>query len=127
MLAVKNAILVMRDHLVPDASILCDGDKIIDLGVGIDIPDGCETIDAEGFFAGPGLIDIHTHAAGRYWFYEEPEKAGKIVLSHGVTTVLPVVYFSMNKTDFLNAALKIKSSADSGVFPNFGGFYMEGP
>ena len=51
------------------------------------IPEGCEIIDAEGLFVGPGFVDIHTHSDGTVFFYDEP-KAVKHHLLHGSTTVL---------------------------------------
>ncbi len=127
MLAVKNATLVMRDHLITDAVLLCEGGKIVDFGKKVSIPEGAEVLDAKGKYVGPGLVDIHTHAAGTHWFYENPKVAGEIVLEHGVTTVLPVVYFSMNKEDFIKATADIQAAVKRGELPNFGGFYMEGP
>ena len=127
MLAIKNSTLIMKDHLIPGATILCEDGKIVDFGKKLTIPEGSLVIDAEGQYVGPGLVDIHTHAAGNDWFYENPKAAGEIILEHGVTTVLPVVYFSMNKKDFLKATKDIQDAVARGELPNFGGFYMEGP
>ena len=127
MLAVINATLVMRDHLITDATVLCENGKIVDFGKKVKIPEGAEILDAKGKYVGPGLVDIHTHAAGTYWFYEDPKTAGEIVLDHGVTTVLPVVYFNMNKENFIKATKDIQAAVKRGDLPNFGGFYMEGP
>ncbi len=127
MLAIIHATLVMRDHLIPNASLLCEEGKIVNFGADIAIPEGAEIVDAEGAFVGPGFIDIHTHAAGGYWFYENPGKASKIALEHGATTVLPVVYFNRNKEEFKGDTKFIQDSVARGEFPNFGGFYMEGP
>ena len=127
MLAIINATLVMRDHLICDATLLAENGKIVDFGKNLEIPEGAEILDAKGQYVGPGLVDIHTHAAPGHWFYEEPGVAGKIVLEHGVTTVLPVVYFSMNKKDFIQATKDIQDAVARGDLPNFGGFYMEGP
>ncbi len=127
MLAIQNATLIMRDHLIPGATILLEDGKILDFGKKIEIPSDAEILDAKGQYVGPGFVDIHTHAAGTHWFYENPKEAGKIILEHGVTTVLPVVYFSMNKADFLKATKDIQLAVENGDLPNFGGFYMEGP
>ncbi len=127
MLAVINATLVMRDHLITDATVLCEDGKIAQFGKKVEIPEGAEILDAKGKYVGPGLVDIHTHAAGTYWFYEDPKTAGEIVLDHGVTTVLPVVYFNMNKENFIKATKDIQAAVARGDLPNFGGFYMEGP
>lgn len=127
MFAIQNATLVLRDHLIPDAVILCENGRIVDFGRKLPIPEGAEVLDAKGEYVGPGLVDIHTHAAGGTWFYEDPKTAGKIVLDHGVTTVLPVVYFNRNKQEFLKDTKTIQSAVAKGELPNFGGFYMEGP
>ena len=127
MLAIINATLVMRDHLICDATLLAENGKIVDFGKNLEIPEGAEILDAKGQYVGPGLVDIHTHAAPGHWFYEEPGVAGKIVLEHGVTTVLPVVYFNRNKEEFMRDTRFIQEAVAKGELPNFGGFYMEGP
>ena len=78
MKAIINATLVMRDHLIPEAALLIDGGKIAGFGEmhTTPIPEGCEIIDAGGLFAGPGLIDIHTHASDRVFFVDDPVAAG---------------------------------------------------
>ena len=127
MLAIINATLVMRDHLICDATLLAENGKNVDFGKNLEIPEGAEILDAKGQYVGPGLVDIHTHAAPGHWFYEEPGVAGKIVLEHGVTTVLPVVYFNRNKEEFMRDTRFIQEAVAKGELPNFGGFYMEGP
>lgn len=129
MLAIKNAVLVMRDHFIPDAVLLIEDGKIADFGEmrTLSIPEGCEVIDAEGLYVGPGFVDIHTHSDGRVFLQDEPEAACLHHLKHGTTTLLPALYFNMNtekyveKINFLRAAMKKDACA------NIGGLYMEGP
>ncbi|MBQ8309513.1 MAG: amidohydrolase family protein [Clostridia bacterium] len=129
MLAIKNAVLVMRDHFIPDAVLLTEGGKIVDFGEmrEFPIPEGCEVIDAEGLYVGPGFVDIHTHSDGRVFLQDEPEVACLHHLKHGTTTLLPALYFNMNtemyveKINFLREAMKKDACA------NIGGLYMEGP
>ncbi len=45
-----------------DASIAVRGGTIEAIGVGVDLPDAVERIDARGQLAMPGLINCHTHA-----------------------------------------------------------------
>jgi len=125
MLAVVNAVLVMRDHLIPDGVVLMDGGKIVRAGARRDaaVPHDCEVLDARGRFAGPGLIDMHTHAAGGKNFHEDPKYCAKTVLEHGVTGVLPALYFNMAKAGYLRAIQAIRAAA----CPNILGLYMEGP
>lgn len=129
MLAIINATLVMKDHYIPDAVLLMDKGKIVDFGPAknITIPDGCEIIDAGGDFVGPGLIDIHTHADGDTYFHDDPIKCSETLLAHGVTSVLPALFYSMNKQEHLDAIKKFKDAIADGKCKNILGVYMEGP
>ncbi|MBQ3235512.1 MAG: amidohydrolase family protein [Clostridia bacterium] len=129
MKAIINATIVMRDHLIPNGTIIIDGDKILKYGKAknVSIPDGAEIIDAKDNYVGPGLIDIHTHAADNMWIFEEPEKTSAYLLKHGVTGVLPALYNNLNKDAYIKAVDDILKARDNGKFKNFAGFYMEGP
>ncbi len=127
MLAIKNASLVLHDEVLKDAVLLIENERIVDFGVGLSIPDGAEVIDAEGQFVGPGLIDIHTHSDGTRWFYEQPEEAADFCLAHGVTSVLPALYFNLNKQQYLDAIALINKARNEGKADNILGYYMEGP
>ena len=129
MLAIINAELVLKDHYMPDAYILAKDGKIADFGLMKKVPDltGYEVIDAKGAYVGPGLVDIHTHAGGGHWFYNEPVVAATHMLQHGSTTVLPTLYFNM-KADQLMAQMDVvREGMASLPHSNFGGFYMEAP
>ena len=129
MKAIINATIVMRDYLIPNGTILIENEKIKQYGKAknVVIPENCEIIDANGLYVGPGLIDIHTHAADNMWIFEEPKATSEYLLSHGVTGVLPALYNNLNKDAYLNAVDNILSASESGNFKNFVGFYMEGP
>ena len=90
MTAIKNAILVMKDHLIPEAVLFMEDGVITGFGEmrNTPIPEGCEVIDAEGLYVGPGLVDIHNHSGGGHWFYDEPIEAAQFNLEHGTTTIL---------------------------------------
>ncbi len=129
MKAIINATIVLKDHYVPNGVILLEGDKIKAYGKAkdVEIPCDAEIIDAENYYVGPGLIDIHTHAADNMWLFEEPEKTSKHLLEHGVTGVLPALYNNLNKENYIKAADSILTANKEGKFENFVGFYMEGP
>ena len=129
MIAIKNATLVMKDHLIPEAVLLIEDGLIQDFGEmrTLSIPEGCEIIDAEGQFVGPGLVDIHTHAGGGYWFYENPEQAATFNLEHGTTTVLTTLYFDQTEDALVEQAKKIQAAMKTPGGKNIAGFYMEAP
>ncbi len=129
MKVIINATIVMSDHLVPDGRIVIDNGYIKECGRAkeIAIPDGAEVIDAEGLYVGPGLIDIHTHAADNKWLFEQPEETSRYMLEHGVTGVLPALYYNLDKKGYVDAADNIIKAFEAGKFSNFIGLYMEGP
>ena len=129
MLAIKNATLVMRDHLIPEAVLFIEDDIITGFGEmrNMPIPDTCEVIDAEGLFVGPGLVDIHNHAGGRHWFYDEPIEAAQFNLKHGTTTILACLYFSANGQELVQQAACVKEAMAKPEGATIAGFYMECP
>ncbi len=127
MLAITNAVLVMKDHYIPDSTIIMENDRIVDFGKKLPVPEGAEVIDARGLFVGPGLIDIHTHADGNTYFHDDPVKCSRTLLDHGVTSVLPALFYSMNKQEHLDAINKYKEAIKNGECQNIIGVYMEGP
>lgn len=127
MKAIINATLCMPDHYIPEGVILLKDGKIADFGrmKDIPVPEDAQIIDAEGLFAGSGLIDEHTHAGGTHKYMEEPVEAAEFALQHGVTTVLPTFSYGMKTPQYVAAAKKIREAMK--VCCNIGGINMEGP
>lgn len=129
MIAIKNATLVMKDHLIPEAVLLIEDGKIADFGEmrTMSIPAGCQEVDAEGLYVGPGLVDIHNHAGGGHWFYDEPIEAAQFNLQHGTTSVLATLYFNMNGKQLVEQAITVQNAMKTPEGANIAGFYMEAP
>lgn len=127
--AIMHAVLVMEDHLVPDGYLLMDKGRIAALGACADgvIPADCEVIDAGGLFLGPGLVDIHTHAGNRIDFLEDPLGAAAYHLASGSTGVVPALYFSMTREEFLEGIRILREAMRHSRGKNILGIYMEGP
>lgn len=53
---------VYQGHSFEPADVLCQGDKIIQVGFGLPA-DNAEVLDASGLMICPGFIDAHTHGA----------------------------------------------------------------
>ena len=129
MIAIKNATLVMKDHLIPEAVLFVENGLIAGFGEmrTTAIPEGCQIIDAQGLFVGPGLVDIHNHSGGGHWFFDEPIPAAQFNLEHGTTTVLATLYFNMNKDQLLEQAKTVQAAMKTPDGANIAGFYMETP
>lgn len=129
MTAIINATLVMRDHFIPDAVLFYEDGRIVDFGEmrRKAVPEGCDVIDAEGLYVGPGFVDIHTHSDGYVFFQDEPVRAAQHHLKHGSTTVLPALYYSMDTAAYVEAIEKLRSAMALPECANIAGLYMEGP
>ena len=129
MLAIINAELIMKDHFIPEAVLLVEDGKIVGFGEmrNTPIPEGCEILDAEGTYVGPGLIDTHNHAGGGKWVFEDPAHAAQFNLQHGTTTMLPTLYFNQNKDNLLEQIATMKAAMQTPECANFAGLYMEAP
>lgn len=127
MKAIINATLVMPDYYIFDGAVTFEDGKIVAFGEAkdVEIPAGCEIIDANGLYVGPGLIDEHTHAAAEYKYCDFPEQAANVALAHGVTTALPTVDYRVKKEDIRGIVSRIEAAMK--VCPNIGGINMEGP
>ena len=129
MTAIINATLVMRDHFIPNGVLLIEDGKIVDFGEKrlLKVPEGCEIVDAEGLWVGPGFVDIHTHAGNNVFFNDDPVVAAKAHLAHGTTTVLPALYYNMNTEAYVKAIGIIREAMKKPECKNIAGLYMEGP
>ena len=129
MIAIKNATLVMTDHLIPEAVLFMEDGVITGFGEmrNTPIPEGCEIIDAQGLYVGPGLVDIHNQSGGGHWFYDEPELAAQFNLQHGTTSVLATLYFNMNGEQLVEQAKCVQAAMKKPEGCNIAGFYMEAP
>ena len=124
--AIINTNIVMPDHMIRDGVIIVEDGIIKDFGRGISYT-GLDVIDAKGLYTGPGLIDIHTHAAETTFFTEDPQKAAATLLSHGITDVMPALYFSSTREELIAQMRTIRAAKESGKADNIIGLYMEAP
>ena len=124
--ALINVNLVMPDHLIRQGVLVIEDGRIVDFGKKL-CTDGMETVDLCGAYLGPGLIDIHTHADGEVFFNEDPIRAAATLLSHGVTDVMPALYFNHNAEELIRDVACIRAAMESGKAENIIGLYMEAP
>ncbi len=92
MRAIINGAIVLPDRCREHSALLFD-EKIVSIMPMSELPEGIETIDAEGGFVIPGLIDMHIHG-----YLGEDASDGKFegirtmaegVAKNGVTSFLP--------------------------------------
>ena len=129
MLAIINAELVMRDHLIPDAVLFIKDGVISGYGEmrNTAIPEGCEILDAKGSYVAPGLVDIHTHTGDCYQFWEDPIPAALYHLEHGVTSVMPTSYPRNPQDVLIQMGRNVREAMQQPEGESIVGIYMEGP
>ena len=129
MIAIKNATLVMRDHLIPDAVLFIENGLIADFGEmrTTPIPEGCQIVDAEGLYVGPGLVDIHSHAGASVRFNDDPVTAAKGHLVAGTTSVLATLGYRHTTEEYVRFIKEIRELMKKPEGANIAGIYMEGP
>lgn len=65
------------------ADVLIDGDKIAEVGQGLEPPADAEVIDASGKYLVPGLVDMHVHFRDPGFEYKETIDTGSRAAAHG--------------------------------------------
>ena len=129
MLAIINAELVMRDHLIPEAVLFIENGKIAGFGEmrTTAIPDDCEVIDAKGSYVGPGLVDIHCHAGGGKRFEHDAGTAAQAHLQCGTTSILATLAYRQLTPEYVDSIGSIRRTMAQPEGINIAGIYMEGP
>ena len=129
MKAIINAELVMRDHLIPEAVLFMEDGKIAGYGEmrTTPIPEGCEIIDAQGAYVGPGLIDIHCHAGNGKRFEHGPDVAAAAHLPFGTTSMLATLGGRLTAPELVAGIQGIRETMGTPEGINIAGIYMEGP
>jgi N-acetylglucosamine-6-phosphate deacetylase len=81
--------ILLPDKTVPDAFLVCDGEKIVDVGTAC--PSGLSVV--EGRYIAPGFIDLHVHGGRGADYMDGTSDAVRIAnrahASHGTTTIFP--------------------------------------
>ena len=126
---IVNSKLVLETGIEWDGVIAVENGRIVSFGSKseINIPADAECIDAKGMYVGPVFVDIHVHGGNGHFFFTDPERTAAHFLSHGETTILPTLYYDLDKQRFAEAIDCVKAAMGNGAGKAIGGFYMEGP
>lgn len=84
-LAVTNVTVVdAAQGARPGQTVVVDGDRIVAVGTGVDVPRGARVVDGTDRYLIPGLWDMHVHLT-----YDQAlvEAMPRLFLSYGVTSV----------------------------------------
>jgi N-acetylglucosamine-6-phosphate deacetylase len=128
MKAIVNANLILENGQLQEAAVIMDKGVITALGPLEAFPSlNCEVIDAKGLFVGPGFVDIHCHAGGDAWAYDDPVRMAAYHLKHGTTSLNCTIFHDIGIDGALHAMRKIKAAVADGNPGNILGVHLEGP
>ncbi|MBQ0145681.1 MAG: amidohydrolase family protein [Lachnospiraceae bacterium] len=127
--AIINVTIIRPDRMIPNGAVIFEDGVITAFGEKkkLSIPSDCVVIDGEGYYCGPGLVDIHTHAGNNIFFTDDPIEAAQEHLHHGTTSVYPALYFSFDSEGYVKAIDRIREAMKDNRCRNISGVYMEGP
>ncbi len=125
--AILNAQVVLEDGIIWNGALLLENGKIIKISQEreFDKSEADEIIDANGAYVGPGFVDIHVHAGGKYDTSFNPLEAVEYFIPHGHTTILPTPYFDYNFEKLMKAFASVKEALPKSKVLK--GMYVEGP
>lgn len=130
-LKIFNGKIITPRGIIPEGTILIEGNKIISVGQSnTDFPHAT-VINAQGDYISPGFIDIHVHGGGGYDFMDCTEEAFlKIAETHaqyGTTSMLPTT-LTGSKEQILEV-LKVYKTVNekNSRGSQFLGMHLEGP
>ncbi|AMV34289.1 N-acetylglucosamine-6-phosphate deacetylase [Pirellula sp. SH-Sr6A] len=136
-LVIQNARVILRDRILDNAAVVCDGGRITAvLGEGdgvVPSTDG-KRIDLGGRYLSPGFIDIHVHGGLGADFMDGSQEAIELScsahLQHGVTTLFPTTTTASDE-QILRTIDAVKGARETPTgkwpLPRIEGIHLYGP
>lgn len=116
--------LLLGDSVIEDGAVAVEGGIIKYSGAASGAPVIGDTVKADGIIA-PGFVDIHCHAGGDSYAYEDPKAVASHHLFGGTTAMLMTFYRDLGHENTLGYINAVKALMSSGS--NVMGVHLEGP
>jgi len=117
--------VVVGDEVITDGAVAVENGKIVYSGKREGAPSIGEAVDYKDGLIVPGFIDIHCHAGGEKWCYEDPVFVAEHHLAHGTTSMCETLYRDMSIDDTVSAIAQIREAMKT--CKNIIGVHLEGP
>jgi len=117
--------VVVGDEIITDGAVAVENGRIVYSGKRESAPVIGEAVDYKDALIVPGFIDIHCHAGGKYWCYEDPAAVAEHHLAHGTTSMCETLYRDMSIDDTVAAIARIREAMSE--CKNIIGVHLEGP
>lgn len=116
--------VVLGDEIIENGAVVVSNGVIEYSGHISDAPRLLCPYDIDGII-GPGFVDIHCHAGGDFYAYEDPAKMAFHHLKHGTTSLLCTFYRHLSHEQLLECINMIKDEMTRSS--NIVGVHLEGP
>ncbi len=130
---IYNARLVLEHEILHGSMRIQDG-RIAEISGDDIVPERQElTLDADGAYVMPGVVDLHTHGAGGFDFMDgavsDIINAAAALARHGTTTCLPTTLTSSDDDlfRFLRNFKEAVANESDDVVARMPGVHLEGP
>ena len=127
MKAIVNAKVVLPDRVCNDGMVLMEDGKILYAGDAFSVPGDCAQIDAQGRLVSPGFVDIHCHAGGEWWCWDDPEQMARVHLEGGTTSLDCTISPNIGDSGIMKAIADIRTAMAEKRPGNIMGIHLEGP
>ncbi|MZQ86079.1 amidohydrolase family protein [Paenibacillus sp. 5J-6] len=128
---IQNGTIVTADRLIPNGLVHIENGWIVGVGEAgsMEVPTGCEVLDAAGAYIAPGFVDIHCHGGGGVWSWEQPYEFALTHLKHGTTAILPTFTYNESREQVRDGLRTILATMESSkpFVETIVGIHMEGP
>jgi N-acetylglucosamine-6-phosphate deacetylase len=128
---IRNGTIVTADRLIPSGLVHIENGWIVGVGEAgtVEVPTGCEVLDAAGAYIAPGFVDIHCHGGGGVWSWEQPYEFALTHLKHGTTAILPTFTYNESREQVRDGLRTILATMESSkpLVETIVGIHMEGP
>lgn len=129
--AIINARVITPYRVLEGCGVLMENGRILSLQERLSPADADEVFDADGLYASPGFIDMHTHGGGGHDFMDgTPEAfdgASKAHLKHGTTSLTPTTLSCSDEELYATVRCYETAKAEMKDGPNLLGLHLEGP
>lgn len=128
---ISNGKVITPFKIIPNGTVLIEGNRIAAVSENDIAVDDVETIDAKGLYVSPGFIDIHVHGGGGHDFMDGDGEGflriAELHAKYGTTSMVPTTLTSEKEQLIETLNLYEQAQRNNSKGAQFLGLHLEGP
>ena len=128
---ITNGKIITPFKIIPNGTVLVEGDKITAVSERDIAVEDVETVDARGLYVSPGFIDIHVHGGGGHDFMDGDGEGflriAELHAQYGTTSMVPTTLTSEKEHLIETLDLYEQAHKNNKKGARFLGLHLEGP